>query len=223
MLRVHHNMVWDDHCGVCGGHSETLDHLFQFCPMTYATWLCVVKSDHLSVFFEQPLLVWLKENLSSTETYDAWSCDWSQAFGSIVWSLWLNMNSLVFDPDFIGTDSVLGRSRWLVESYNLTIATPLGVGHGIAARPWYWIPQTTGFYKLNSDGSRCTHTGYASCGNVIQALAKMDSRSVGGYGVFLTPPSVIREVLRKDMNHDETIAARLSQGVQRELPTSGVG
>ncbi|KAK8639953.1 hypothetical protein V6N13_138319 [Hibiscus sabdariffa] len=40
----------------------------------------------------------------------------------------------------------------------------------------------------------------------------MDSRSVGGPGVFSTPPSVIQDILRKDMNHDETVVARLSQG-----------
>ncbi|KAK8558984.1 hypothetical protein V6N12_042273 [Hibiscus sabdariffa] len=108
-----------------------------------------------------------------------WSCGWPQAFGSIVWSLWLNRNSLVLDPDFIGVDSVLGHSRWLVESYNLPTTTPLGEVDNMVV------------VKMLSDRN------IVSGGNSL--------------GLFHSP-SVIHEVLHKDMRHNEMVAARLFAG-----------
>ncbi|KAK8702342.1 hypothetical protein V6N13_020703 [Hibiscus sabdariffa] len=65
--------------------------------------------------------------LSSTVNFDAWGCGWPLAFGAVVWSLWLNKNALVFDPDSTSTVSVLDHSRRVVDSYNLAIATSSGV------------------------------------------------------------------------------------------------
>ncbi|KAK8565620.1 hypothetical protein V6N12_059177 [Hibiscus sabdariffa] len=109
--------------------------------------------------------------LSSTVNFDAWGCGWPLAFGAVVWSLWLNKNALVFDPDSTSTVSVLDHSRRVVDSYNLAIATSSGPRHGSIVRPRQgarWIPSEAGFYKLNTDGLRCSNTGYASCGGIIR-------------------------------------------------------
>ncbi|KAK8656145.1 hypothetical protein V6N13_108704 [Hibiscus sabdariffa] len=72
-----------------------------------------------------------------------WDCGWLLAFGAIVWLFRLNRNALVFYPKFIGIDLILGRSRRLVESYNLTTTDPLVAGGGTAIRlreGVRWVP-----------------------------------------------------------------------------------
>ncbi|KAK8654936.1 hypothetical protein V6N13_107531 [Hibiscus sabdariffa] len=49
--------------------------------------------------------------------------------------------------------------------------------------------------------------------SVAVALAKMDSRSVGGYGIFSTLRSVVCEVLRQDMQANGAVVARASQEI----------
>ncbi|KAK8507235.1 hypothetical protein V6N12_008578 [Hibiscus sabdariffa] len=102
-------------------------------------------------------------------------------------------------PDSIGIVSVLDCSQRLVDSYNLTLASSL--------------VDSLVVVKMVSDN-------HIASGD---ALTRMDSKSVGGYGIFLTPPSVVCEVLRQDMQSGGMVVARPLQEVQHEMPTSGVG
>ncbi|KAK8479069.1 hypothetical protein V6N11_025423 [Hibiscus sabdariffa] len=118
-------------------------------------------------------------------------------------------------PDSIGIVSVLDCSQRLVDSYNLTLASSLGLQHArdLGVRHVLVEVDSLVVVKMVSDN-------HIASGD---ALTRMDSKSVGGYGIFLTPPSVVCEVLRQDMQSGGMVVARPLQEVQHEMPTSGVG
>ncbi|KAK8555949.1 hypothetical protein V6N13_070023 [Hibiscus sabdariffa] len=84
-------------------------------------------------------------------------------------------------------------------------------------------PDSIGIVSVLDCSQRLVDSYNLTLASSLDALTRMDSKSVGGYGIFLTPPSVVCEVLRQDMQSGGMVVARPLQEVQHEMPTSGVG
>ncbi|KAK8533044.1 hypothetical protein V6N12_076325 [Hibiscus sabdariffa] len=97
-------------------------------------------------------------------------CSWPLAFGAIVWSLWLNQNALAFYVESVSWESVLYCGQRIVEQFSLAAANSMMLSCRSVPRLRdlvRWVPLMVRWFKLNTVGSRCTNSGYASCGGVV--------------------------------------------------------
>ncbi|KAK8540094.1 hypothetical protein V6N12_046387 [Hibiscus sabdariffa] len=120
-MRVQSHLVLGYRCGVFGGESETIDHLFRLCSTSYATWLCVViQPSRAHEFFSMEFMDWLRYNITSNAFVVSNDVEWPLLFGLVLWSLWLNYNRLIVDMQNAGNEFVLMMSRHMNGEYNFT-------------------------------------------------------------------------------------------------------
>ncbi|KAE8676059.1 hypothetical protein F3Y22_tig00111634pilonHSYRG00065 [Hibiscus syriacus] len=144
---------------------ESSDHLFRQCYMAMAIWSTLVKTEKLEEFCTRDIRSWMQINIASPGFYAREENDWDLRFSSILWLIWKNRNSRIFDPDYFEHESVLEMSRRLTLEANRAMESSLStiqLSHRSCTMPDVWQPPPHNWCKINTDGSRDIGSGFAS-------------------------------------------------------------
>ncbi|KAE8715943.1 hypothetical protein F3Y22_tig00110156pilonHSYRG00017 [Hibiscus syriacus] len=170
--RVRRHMATTSNYGICGQTGESSDHLFRQCYMAMAIWSTLVKTEKLEDFCTRDIRNWMQINIASPGFYAREENDWDLRFGSILWLIWKNRNSRIFDPDYFEHESVLEMSRRLTLEANRVMESSLStiqLSHCSCTMPDVWQPPPHNWCKINIDGSCDIGSGFASCGGIIRS------------------------------------------------------
>ncbi|KAL4335727.1 hypothetical protein GQ457_07G012090 [Hibiscus cannabinus] len=153
--QVRRHMTDSAACSVCGHGMESIDHVLWHCPSAVVIWLST-----------------LKINLSHSSYFGVDWLYWDLSFGSIVWILWKFRNICAFDPISKSDFQVWSECCRAYEHCLLCIsvsepimcnAPAVSQAHCVC-----WQPPTSDWLKLNTDGSRVSPEGFASCGGIVR-------------------------------------------------------
>ena len=158
---AHRHIIPFNHCALCSGHEESLDHLFGACPSLIPLW-------QLSALKE-----WIPHSLHGAAvqiTLSSLRYDRSSIikFVFLLWSIWKERNAIIFHSDSLNIDRILHKARFIFSEWSIRNAIDLCASAGSPFSsssitnhsPVYpssilvsWEPPSTSYYKLNFDGS----------------------------------------------------------------------
>ncbi|KAL4334150.1 hypothetical protein GQ457_07G011810 [Hibiscus cannabinus] len=167
--QVRRHMSNDPGCGLCGASVEDLSHLFWDCFEARMLWSRVVKEEKLSVFLTIDFQTWLVSNFQNQQDFAKNPEDWDIAFGTYLWNIWRRRNERLFSPDIIPAEDIYFRSSRMIAEFGRASSMLRLHQHAapnLTAAVQRWEAPATGWIKINTDGSRNTSTGLASCGGV---------------------------------------------------------
>ncbi|GKV06468.1 hypothetical protein SLEP1_g18364 [Rubroshorea leprosula] len=159
-------VVQNNRCPRCSNGPETLDHLFRECHYASSFWDSI--SPYSSTSHNQNLdfKSWIKSNVCWKNPNNIPST-WPTFFSYAIWSIWYSRNQLVHDkrqiPIMELKRTTLDKAQEFIGN-NLNCAEPkpkntISVG---------WVPPSSGFVKLNSDGSALGNPGMAGAGGLLR-------------------------------------------------------
>ncbi|KAK8542408.1 hypothetical protein V6N12_015005 [Hibiscus sabdariffa] len=146
--------------------AKDIDHLFRKCPISVLCWSAVVKADKLDEFLSMPVHEWVLRNLSDNSYFAFVGINWDVLFGSILWNIWCNRNTVIFDKSENEAASILANSRRPTAICCTEVAVPNKVSRvlsggraGAASRhdaaigsvSRSWIRPEEGWIKINTD------------------------------------------------------------------------
>ncbi|KAL4291966.1 hypothetical protein GQ457_14G024710 [Hibiscus cannabinus] len=172
MERRRHHMTSDSSCTVCGAVSETVDHVLRQCPLAKAVWTSVVKPDRILEFLSLDLQSWFAANLSQPDYFGCVESDWDILFATLVWSIWLRRNKLIFESAPVVCEPVLLIGNRMVEEFRTAVTTgrlPVRSGNAIHRAGVRWEAPPPPWCKVNVDDACDSATGRASCGGAIRS------------------------------------------------------
>ncbi|GMI86725.1 hypothetical protein HRI_002341800 [Hibiscus trionum] len=178
------NSLVDLNCPLCNSHVETINHLFFSCSFAWGLWMkfagfwdinMVLPADAEGVFF-----YWnhAKPTSANDKLWKIISC-------SILWSLWLMRNDVVFkklkpDPVNLLFVTKYRIALWFLAlnpecsvSLDDIICNPAVVDRKVGASlsgvvPEAWSPPSLGFLKLNIDGAMPKSGSMGGIGGLIR-------------------------------------------------------
>ncbi|KAL4386350.1 hypothetical protein GQ457_09G024250 [Hibiscus cannabinus] len=118
----------------------------------------VIKPELLGEFYSLDLREWIHVNLDGDCRFPRDSDHWDIMFGYLLWNLWIQRNSMIFDTDKVYHEPILTRCSRLVaevlssNTQRLPGSAVVGAGreHHRLRR---WIPPPNGWVTCNADGS----------------------------------------------------------------------
>ncbi|KAK8999841.1 hypothetical protein V6N11_065333 [Hibiscus sabdariffa] len=105
----------DPSCIICGVANEDVSHVLRECFAARSLWSRLVKVERLDEFLWMECHKWLILNLQQPNYFPIQGADWYVLFGSLLWSLWQQRNSLVFGSDDYISDNTFQRGYRLME------------------------------------------------------------------------------------------------------------
>ncbi|KAL0000416.1 hypothetical protein SO802_014197 [Lithocarpus litseifolius] len=163
---VAREMVMDLACPLCHSEDETIAHALRDCPVSMQTWNDIGVSAGSNNFFSQNLHTWLAENCTVERGYARCAILWKVLDPFAVWLIWENRNQVVFkskNSNLNLAKDIIQRSReFFFCAFFPKVATNWIVKHIRWERP------TSGWVKLNTDGSSLGNPGMAGSGGVIR-------------------------------------------------------
>ncbi|KAL4272858.1 hypothetical protein GQ457_13G019130 [Hibiscus cannabinus] len=162
--------------------------------------LIEVKEEKLSVFVTLDFQTWLVSNFQNQQDFAKNPEDWDVALGTYLWNIWRRRNERLFSPDIIPAEDIYFRSSRMIAELGRASSMLRLHQHAapnLTAAVQRWEAPAAGWIKINTDGSRNTSTGLASCGGVgrdsnsrwcfgfakgieaYEAIASSNSRKVG--------------------------------------------
>ena len=85
-----------DLCPICGIYFETTLHVIRDCEIVKDMWKSIGNSLIKNLFFQQPLKIWLEENLLD-ETRKCQGIEWPLVFSTAYCLLWYSRNLFIFE------------------------------------------------------------------------------------------------------------------------------
>ncbi|KAE8704644.1 hypothetical protein F3Y22_tig00110450pilonHSYRG01128 [Hibiscus syriacus] len=150
--RARRRLTSDAHCPICGYMSETVIHVLRDCSAARSVWNKLFPPVMLPSFFSSFVEVWLKENLNESSLFDCMYYLWRHMFGIIIWRLWKQRNTFIFNGEVWPSSEVLLSSRSWARTLRNQRQELSRVG-GISYQVRQWRPPINGVVRLNSDGA----------------------------------------------------------------------
>ncbi|KAE8673212.1 hypothetical protein F3Y22_tig00111806pilonHSYRG00082 [Hibiscus syriacus] len=176
--RKRRHFTMDSSCPLCAAPIEDVDHMLRQCPPFKAIWSALVIPDKLSLFLNMSIREWIVCNLGMPHDIIHPIENWELRFGAIVWNMWLQRNSIVFDNPLEDNRPVLERTKaWLdvMQRARVHGAAPKNAVSCSTRGPVRWKPPPTGWFKINADGARSPAPGLAARGGVIRVVLESDN------------------------------------------------
>ncbi|KAK9045332.1 hypothetical protein V6N11_059216 [Hibiscus sabdariffa] len=125
------------------------------------------------VFYSLDIHEWIQLNLDGGCRFSRNPLHWDIMFGYILWNLWTQRNTRIFDVDMVYHEPILVRSSHLVSEV-VTSNTQQLVGFAAASlgqephKLQKWVLIHKGWVTCNADGSFRAVSGSATCGGVLR-------------------------------------------------------
>ncbi|XP_057432300.1 uncharacterized protein LOC130725057 [Lotus japonicus] len=168
-------------CSLCSQAPETVDHLFLHCLLSWNMWSDILKREGVA---------WVPPN-SLVDLAKQWdflcvNSDpilWKLIPYSLVWSLWVGRNDLVFRDKVFNREEVwdmhVMRIGWWVkakwkdcpyntEQFNANFCNIRMKMSAVSVRTTTWQPPTLGTLKFNVDGASQGNPGPSGLGGVLR-------------------------------------------------------
>ena len=118
--KFQHTMLNPSMCCLCFKDEETLDHLFLHCTFTRKVWYTLFKIFDVEVCLPSKINSWMLEVLKirgySLKGHILWSC----ATRSLLWCIWKERNSRIFEDNYNSIDSF-----WTTLQHNFLVEDEL--------------------------------------------------------------------------------------------------
>ena len=154
-------------CQICKGGVETTLHILRDCPAMSGIWTRIVPQRKRRAFFDKTLFEWVFDNLHEETPFQESS--WSTVFAMAVWWGWKWRCGNIFGEKRKCRDRVQFIKDVAKEVFVANArATVLNGIPTRVERQIGWVAQSTGWYKVNTDGASRGNPGLATAGGVIR-------------------------------------------------------
>ena len=154
-------------CQLCKSGDETILHTLRDCPASMGLWRRLVDPSKQQRFFDQSLLQWLYENLTSAQSAN-WE-QWPTMFALTVWWCWKWRCGYVFGETGKCRDRVQfvkDKTQEVILANNkLRLHSAVGLRE---ERHIKWRRPSNGWCKLNTDGASRGNPRLATAGGVMR-------------------------------------------------------
>ncbi|KAK9275443.1 hypothetical protein L1049_022708 [Liquidambar formosana] len=154
--------------------------------MASKIWKSLLPKNSHSNFFNSDLRVWIDSNIQKVCKKAVGSFSWQTVFSFSIWLIWNWRNKRIFQPDFTMPNNpkelILMRVQEWVESQRLEVLKP-----SKQIRLVVWSFPSSGWVKLNIDGSSKGNLGASSRGGLIRDDA---GQWIVGFGINIGVYSV---------------------------------
>ncbi|KAE8677141.1 hypothetical protein F3Y22_tig00111542pilonHSYRG00042 [Hibiscus syriacus] len=113
--RYRRHLSADAKCMECNEDWEDVDHILRSCGTAKIIWTTLIKESWLTNFFSLNIKEWLHKNLANPTYFAQSDHEWDTLFGNINWNLWTRRNKRIFDPANMDNETIIERSRRMVE------------------------------------------------------------------------------------------------------------
>ena len=103
--KIQNTLLSPSMCCLCAKDEETLDHLFLHCPFTRKAWYTLFGIFDLELCLPSKIDRWMIEGLNFRGYSPKGNILWKCATRSLLWSIWKERNSRIFDDRFNSFDS----------------------------------------------------------------------------------------------------------------------
>ncbi|KAK5771808.1 hypothetical protein PVK06_048052 [Gossypium arboreum] len=151
-------------CLSCGHSMEDTLHIFRDCPYTKEILHQLIPASQLRNFFSILLSVWLISNLQLHSLNRQSDCSWPYLFGIILWRLWKNQNSIMFQGNGLCPRDVINASYSWAKHFLYTSTEEMGsqpIQHSFQQNPGMYV-------FLNTDGAVHSVSGLSAVGGVLR-------------------------------------------------------
>ncbi|GLT62320.1 hypothetical protein SLA2020_349680 [Shorea laevis] len=144
---------------------ETLNHLFRECVFTCCLWSLITAPPDTISYQDLDFQSWLKAHC----TYKAasYTNGWSTMFSFTIWAIWYFRNQLVHNKHHSSVSEVKDFVYKKVGEFNQALNSPSTRNSSITIHVG-WAAPSSGFIKLNTDGSALGNPGLAGAGGVFR-------------------------------------------------------
>ncbi|KAK8577476.1 hypothetical protein V6N13_027748 [Hibiscus sabdariffa] len=204
--RVQRFLTSDASFSYCGTVVEDTLHVFRDCPATTTIWSTVIKPELMGEFCSLDTRKWLHMNLDGGCRFPRNPLHWDIMFGYILWNLWCQRNTRIFDADLVHHESILVRCSRMVseviasntQQFAGLVATSPGQGPHRLRR---WVLPPEGWVTCNADGQwevRLLVINRES-NKVADALANLAWSLSFGFHDFVDPSSIVSGLVMADL------------------------
>ncbi|KAK3185057.1 hypothetical protein Dsin_032343 [Dipteronia sinensis] len=135
----------------CGVNSESVDHLFLYCPLAVALWEVVysafqrrVSAETWQSFFLQTMSVSFSEHVKIL---------WKASIHALIWGVWTAHNIWIFEEKSVDFRSILYLGR---------------PSKAPVIKSVVWSPPTPGWIKVNTNGAAMGSPGVGGYGGILR-------------------------------------------------------
>ncbi|KAA3479931.1 reverse transcriptase [Gossypium australe] len=162
--RVKRGIAQDVSRLLCGHIKEDILHILRDCPFAKEVWHNIIPANHLGSFFSGNISKWFFSNLQFLSINKLSVFPWACLFGIILWRIWKNHNSSIFQRNAMNSKDVISISyswaKHFLSTHNEELASQS------KQSPDYQNSGTSIF--LNTDGVVHPVSGLSTAGSVIR-------------------------------------------------------
>ncbi|GMI96141.1 hypothetical protein like AT4G29090 [Hibiscus trionum] len=218
----------NDLCTLCNETSETVNHLFFSCKVSWTLWTHFLSFSRQSLSFQHNPIDFLEEWGAITPSQ--YRRLWLLIPFAILWSIWLARNEITFRGLKLDQLQLLQQTKhriacWITAKFKecsipleaLTVDPFLAKDTSLklpkAPAPKIWTPPPMGFLKLNIDGAVSLESLKGGIGGIIRDPAGLTlmqfSTACGVVPVTLAELLVVKEGIYKTINLTSDLSVRI--------------
>ncbi|KAL4281492.1 hypothetical protein GQ457_03G010450 [Hibiscus cannabinus] len=165
--RHRRHLVDSSCCPFCTHNEEDLSHVLRHCGKATQVWSTLIKPNMFHEFMAKPLDVWLEENLRGNNSVAFHDGNWNVLFAVIVWKLWKQRCSLIFEPSFVERGDFLSHcmsfKNEIIQTRNNQELCSIAPDQML-----HWQRPSSGWVRVNVDGAVSGPNQCATVGGVVR-------------------------------------------------------